>query len=208
LQETDSDPAEFKIFGPHSADLSIQVTGLIDGDFEKGDLSQNWNVAGDARVIAALGNDGPTDGTKMAIISTGLGFTTDYGTLSQKFTLQATPGTVSFKWNMYSEEWQEWVGSQYQDSFSARIYETANPANELKMVSETIDSLAAGVSKVEVGFDKGDVYATGWRMFSGSLPPALLGKAVTIEFQTHDVGDSVWDSAVLIDSVKVVQQKP
>lgn len=66
----------------------------------------------------------------------------------------------------------------------------------------TIDDLAEQVTPVEIGFDIGDVYATGWRNRTMVIPQQLRGRRVRLEFFCTDVGDGIYDTAVLIDDVK------
>jgi hypothetical protein len=56
-----------------------------------------------------------------------------------------------------------------------------------------------------VKFDKGDVYATGWQTQTIDVT-ALAGTSGVLSFEAHDVGDSIFDSAILIDGVQVTVQ--
>ena len=76
----------------------------------------------------------------------------------------------------------EYGGTIYQDAFIVSITEIGNPDNNVTLISETIDSLASVVSPVTNSFDQGDVYATGWNLFSLSIPASLLGKKVELKF--------------------------
>lgn len=198
-KETDSDPAEFRLFGTSS--ISVAVVGVQNGDFESGVLD-GWNAVGDGRVIAQLGDATPQDGTYMAIISTGLGNTTESGEISQAICLGSAT-TLSYKWNFFSEEFLEFVGSQFQDAFIVTMEEDGKPETRVEAQHSTVDSLASGVSKVSNSFDQGDVYATGWRTTVFPIPASLVGKKILLKFYTTDVGDSAYDTAVLIDSIKL-----
>jgi len=201
-QKDPSSPfAEFKLFG--ATDLSLESAMLQDGGFESGNISQAWKVDGDARIIPVLGSFTPSEGDRMAIISTGLGFTTATGTLSQTICLSSDSCEISLDWNFLSEEFLEYVGSEYQDSFTATIAEVGNPGNSLSLINVDIDSLSNEVYKVENSFDQGDVYATGWKNQSTVIPESLRGKKVELKFYTTDIGDSIYDTALLIDNVKV-----
>jgi len=197
--ETDADPAEFKLVGTKA--ISAAVSGLQNGAFDGGALS-GWQATGDGRVIAQLGATAPAAGTHMAVISTGLGFTTESGALHQVLCLGSATA-LSYRWNFMSEEFLEYVGSQYQDAFIVTVEEAGNPASRVQLQGDTIDSLAAGVGPVSNSFDRGDVHATGWRQASHTIPAALLGKTVLLRFYVTDVGDSVYDTAVLLDDIKV-----
>jgi hypothetical protein len=196
-KETDADPAEFRLFGTSS--ISAAVVGLQNGDFNTGTLA-GWTAVGDGRVIAQLGDATPQDGAYMAIISTGLGNTTVSGEISQTICL-GNATTLTYKWNFFSEEFMEWVGSPYQDAFVVTMEEVGKPASKVTIQNSTIDSLASSVSKVSNSFDKGDVYATGWRSTIFTIPAALVGKKVLLKFYATDVGDSIYDTAVLLDSI-------
>lgn len=196
--EVDSDPAEFRLVG--ASDLKVGQGGLRDGDFESSTLGA-WTPSGDGRVIPQLGSAVP-NGKYMAIISTGLGFTTEAGSLAQTLCL-STEELLSYRWNFQSEEFLEYVGSQFQDAFVVTMVDADDPANQATVQSDTIDSLAGGVSHVSNSFDQGDVYATGWRTTTFTIPPSLRGKRVRLTFSANDVGDSIYDTAVLIDDVKL-----
>ena len=196
-------PAEFKLIG--SDQVSLETASFIDGGYESGNISQAWKTEGDARIITTLGSFSPTEGNKMAIISTGLGFTTDSGELSQMICLPSDACTISFDWNFFSEEFMEYVGSKYQDSFTATISERNDSSNSKILLNEYIDSLSEQVTNVENSFDEGDVYATGWKTVSNDIPESLKGKKVNIKFFATDVGDSDFDTAVLIDNIKILR---
>lgn len=199
--ENDSDPAEFRLFGSQA--LSIQTEGLQDGSFESGSISQAWTTEGDGRVVSSLGSFGPTDGDFMGIISTGLGFTTSSGSIRQKLCL-GEGESIAFDWNFLSEEFLEWCGTVYQDAFEVTLTDTSDPANRQVVLYTFVDELCSSVGEVSIGFDKGDVYATGWQSSSVAIEPNLLGKQVWLEFACSDVGDSIFDTAVLIDDVQIM----
>lgn len=89
---------------------------LQNGDFEAGTL-EAWNAQGDGRVVAQLGTFSPTEGSYAGLISTGLGFTVDSGSISQTACIPANAKTLTFDWNFTSEEFQEYCGSIFQDFF-------------------------------------------------------------------------------------------
>ena len=66
---------------------------------------------------------------------------------------------------------------------------------------KTIDDLCGSVSKVTNKFDQGDVYATGWQTQDIDIS-SYVGKSVSLQFYSTDVGDSIYDSAILIDNIK------
>jgi hypothetical protein len=193
--------AEFKLFG--SNDLSLDTSGVQDGSLESGSIGQAWQIDGDARAITSLGAASPTDGTYMAVISTGLGFTTSSGSMSQEFCLGSEDATISFDWNYFSEEFLEFCGSQFQDAFVVTLTDAEDAANQVVLLNRKVDDLCGEVSAVSNSFDQGDVYATGWRGFSQAIPGSLVGKRVILKFYATDVGDSIYDTAILIDDIRI-----
>lgn len=200
--DADSDPAALVYMG--ATDLYFPNSDLANGGFEDGVLDP-WERAGDGRVITGLGATNPTEGKFMGIISTGLGYTTSSGSIQQRMCVPDKGGVLSFRWNMYSEEWLEYVGSVYQDAFSVSVAvvdpTTGAVGAFTPLFGETVDSLAGGVSPADVGFDRGGVYKTGWRTSLLNLN-TYAGKTLVLKFSCTDVGDSIYDSAILLDDIK------
>lgn len=195
-------------------ELKFPNSEITNGGFENGSIAP-WQVAGDGRVITGLGIERPKEGKFMGIISTGLGFTTASGSIQQRFCVPDAGGVLSFRWNFYSEEWLEYVGSQYQDAFSVSVAvvdpTTGNVGAFTPLFSKTIDSLAGQVIPADVKFDRvnppaGDtvtVYRTTWRIDTLNLN-AYSGKTLVLKFSCTDVGDSIYDSAILLDDIKMM----
>ncbi|KQC09198.1 MAG: hypothetical protein APR54_13080 [Candidatus Cloacimonas sp. SDB] len=192
--------ALFEMYGSEELHYSMD---LINGDFEYGNLT-GWSRSGDGRVITQLAYMGPTQGSFMGIISTGLGYTTDSGSIYQSFRVPENDHQLSFKWNFLSEELMEWVGSQYQDYFKVAIID--NEGYESTILYKDVDEIAENYGPYlvspDIEFDVGDVYATGWNTFSYDLN-FYAGQIVTIKFTSGDVGDSAYDTAILLDEIKV-----
>jgi hypothetical protein len=213
LNPADKDPAALVYLG--ATDLRFPQSNLTNAGFEDG-IIEPWQRTGDARVITGLGIERPKEGKFMGIISTGLGFTTSAGSIDQRLCVPDAGGTLSFRWNMYSEEWLEYVGSQYQDAFSVSIAVVdpttgaVGPFSTLFM--KTIDGLAGQVIPADVKFDRVNppsndtvtVYRTTWRVDTLNLN-AYAGKTIVLKFNCTDVGDSIYDSAVLLDDIKFVE---
>jgi len=175
--------------------------GLINGDFEYGNLN-GWTTDGDGRVITQLGYLLPTQGTFMGIISTGLGYTESYGQLSQTFQV-TNQETLSLNWNFISEEFMEWVGSIYQDFLRISIIDGENVDVLFYM---NVDAFAATYDLIsvspEIVFDQGGAYMTGWMNSTFDISQ-YKGKTVTLLIESGDVGDSYYDSATLLDEIRI-----
>lgn len=207
-----SDPqtpnAVFQINGSHDVHY---VDTLINGDFEFGKID-GWTKSGDGRVISQLSSVKPPGGSYMGIISTGLGFTTTSGSIFQTFRVTQGQTTLTVKWNFLSEEFLEFIASKYQDYFQIVIKNEAGTENVL--LDRTIDGLAAqfGATKLDPGslisvspdivFDRGGVYMTGWQTSTFSIS-AYVGQKITIILRAGDVGDSIYDTAIVLDDITV-----
>lgn len=201
--DADDDPAALVYFG--DSDLQFPLSTLKNGGFEDGVLTP-WAKAGDGRVLTALGSARPTEGTYMGVISTGLGYTTSTGSIEQRVCVPAAGGSIQLDWNFFSEEWMEWVGSIYQDTFEidvAVVDPDGNRGPWENLFSQTIDGLASQVSPSPINFDQDGVYDTGWRTATLNADP-YAGKTVFLRFYATDVGDSIFDSAILLDNIRLL----
>jgi hypothetical protein len=189
---------------------------LINGDFEYGKM-YGWTKTGDGRVISQLGHLSPTGGSYMGIISTGLGFTTSTGRISQTFTVDKNQTQLTIHWNFLSEEFLTYIGSSYQDYYKV-VIKTSDGVEHVLM-NKTIDDIAAdfGASypkpdppiqgnliyvSPEIVFDQGDVYMTDWQTSTFDVS-AYQGKRITLILTANDVGDSAFDTAILLDDIAI-----
>lgn len=216
---------------PTPPNATFTQTGLLDlrysGAFRNGSFEdglETWSVDGDGRSITSLGSVGPTGGGRMAIISTGLGFTEVSGAIEQSFCLAEDTASIEFDWQFLSEEFVEWCGPDhpFDDPF---VVELETDDGLTVLLSETVDSLCGSVFPTSLFFDQGGpdcevdgggigeggndctVWSTGWRhaVIDVSAIAALnQGKGVKLRFRNFDEGDSIFDSAVLIDQVEIV----
>lgn len=198
--DNNNPPAYFVMRGSSETHFT---SSFVNGNFEEGNLS-GWGVIGDGRIITQLGNIAPYGGSFMGIISTGLGFTVQMGSLSQNFCVPADATTLSLYWNFLSEEFLEWVGSQYQDYFQITLVDDVG--NENILFYKTIDNIndQYGVFYVspEIVFDQGDVYGTGWQFVSFDISE-YAGQGVTLILSSGDVGDSIYDTVILLDDISI-----
>ena len=182
-------------------DLKLPDGAFNNLDFEEGVLGV-WSKDGDGRIVTQLGSTRPTGGNFTAIVSTGLGYTTQTGSIEQTACLANSVTKLNYNWNLFSEEFMEYCNSKFDDSFSVSICEV--DSNNCASFSTSINTLcnAGGLTKSDISFDKGDVYNTGWR--SGSLDISnLAGKRVNLTIYSSDVGDSIYDTAILVDDITV-----
>ena len=127
--------SHWRILGAGNLDLSRSE--IINASFETGE-STGWRRAGDGRVITQLGVVGPPQGKFMGVISTGLGFTQKLGLLEQDFCIPEDKNTVEIYWRFFSEEFLEYCGSQFQDTFQAVL---KSNGQQITVVDLRIDDL-------------------------------------------------------------------
>lgn len=207
-----------------NAVLNMQGSGtmkfafeLVNGNFEDGFLG--WTRSGDGRVISQLGYLDSPEGNYMGIISTGLGYTSETGNISQSFTVPDNATELKVRWNFLSEEFLEYIGSSYQDWFEV-VLKSEDFGEEI-LFSKSVDGIAAeygasppsdefpeGIAGDLVGvspgivFDQGGVYMTDWQSETFNIS-SYKGKCVTLVLRSSDVGDSIYDTAILLDDVAV-----
>ena len=191
-------PAFFNLTG--SPDLEMGGREIQNGSFEEGLVG--WQAEGDSRVINRLASLTPQDGKKMAIISTGLGSVNNSkSALAQTICIVQGKLTLSFKYDFVSEEPLEYVGSQFDDNFTMTV--TIN-GKKTVVVQKTINN-SKWVKIGGINFAGGDstTYHTGWKTVTKDLGEVKADEKVEIEFRVGDKGDSIYDSAALIDAVKL-----
>lgn len=213
--------AQLRMLGNGKANLNDAK--LINAGWDLGKLT-GWKPAGDGRVISRLGVTIPVAGKYMGIVSTGLGFTAQTGSLSQPFCADGGESQLCFHWKFYSEEFIEYCGSAFMDTFTAALN---SDVLKKTMVNVYIDTLCPydcggkspcepgspsckcgqdwkGLSPSDVNFDQGGVFVTPWQKTCIDITPlAGSGKKAELSFFATDKGDSIFDTVILIDEVTV-----
>ncbi len=182
--------------------------------FESGNLA-GWQVTGQSKVVKSFHGDGPAEGAYLLDLSS-------EGTAEAKVAIQTCvpkgATAVRFLWRVYSAEFLEWCGSTYQDYFRVALAAGGQPTVAFE---RTINQLCPKTSacstcgehgvplvKTELGFDQsaGGVYKSDWQV--GYAPLGALADngaaTVTLSFAVGDVGDSVYDTHVLVDDIQFV----
>jgi len=147
----------------------------------------------------------------MGLISTGMGFTPQVGELYQTFCVPEDKFEMSFYWKFYSEEFKEWCGSSYQDTFQGTL---EGDEGMITFVDANVDALCPpeecfgcggqydGLIQSDVIFDQGGVWNTHWRKASNNVQALAGAGAVTLRFFSTDMGDSIYDTVILLDTIK------
>jgi hypothetical protein len=198
--DNNTPPAYFVMHGNNQTKFA---SDFVNGEFEEGNLT-GWNVSGDGRVISQLSYLMPTYGFYMGVISTGLGYTVETGSIFQNFCAPDDVSTLKVYWNFLSEEFLEYVGSQYQDYFTIKIIDENNV--ETVLFHKTIDQIHAEYALTlvspQIVFDVGDVYGTDWQYNEFDIS-AFAGQSITLVFGCGDAGDSIYDTVILLDEILI-----
>jgi hypothetical protein len=204
--ETDG---SLRLFG--ALNLDIMNASLINPSWETGTPS-GWDRDGDGRAITKLGCYAPVQGKFMGLISTGMGFTSQTGELSQAFCIPQDKTELAVRWRFLSEEFTEFCGSQFQDTFKATL-ESAD--GEMTVEHVWVDSLChtnecsdcgqhyVGMNEACVSFDVGDVWTTPWREAVVDVSAFAGQGPVTIRLFASDQGDSIYDTVILLDDIRI-----
>ncbi len=122
-----------------------------------------------------------------------------------------------FDWNFYSEEFKEYCNSKFDDKFKVSITDLETKT-ETVLFQTSVNALCGACDGQDlatpacqslpllaspVSFDKGGVWYTGWKQNQTIDISAYKGKSVSLKFFATDVGDSIYDTAILIDNVRI-----
>ncbi|WP_305910466.1 S8 family serine peptidase (plasmid) [Methylomarinum sp. Ch1-1] len=173
---------------------------VFDGSFEDKNM-RLWDYDGTVITVLNLGDITPQDLDRMGYASTGPAGTQTSGTLTQRFQVQEGVSAIpiSFKYAFISEEYPEWVGTQFNDSLTIKL--KAPNGSVTTLANETINS--AQFSPISgIDFPGGDstVGWTGWKSVSMEVP--ISAGQGEYEIQLEDAGDSIYDTVLLIDRIK------
>lgn len=184
--------------------------GIRNGGFERGDLT-SWATTGATNAVQQLGPTStgvvitPREGVWVADINTGTGAIGAVGSsIKQRFRVPAGVRTLRLDFNFVSEEFPEFVGSIFDDSFRAII---TTPNGESTFAQVSVNNSGGFTLIGDCFFPGGDSTCgqTGWRVGSVDLS-AFSGTNQMIEvdllFSANDAGDNIFDTHVLVDNIR------
>jgi hypothetical protein len=120
------------------------------------------------------------------------------------FTVPPNAKHISYKYNFLSEEPPEWLNTKYNDQFEIYVI---NQKGE-KFILETGDIDHSEWHALEGDtFQGGDKTAsqTGWKTMTHEIAEESRGEGIRLIFHVWDVGDSLYDSALLLDEIKILE---
>lgn len=183
-------------------------------------------------VFEQWGVIGPRRGESFAVLSTGvLGTTPEPGTdmsspgqagdlVRLELELEVPEGftRLSFDYDFLSAESPDYVGSIYNDTFTATLIDPGGVSHEIALASVN-SSTFFDASAERAGGTTFDIFTANPdgvdAVFTGGLPDAGITDFQTVAvdlasagswrlvFEIRDLGDGIFDSAVVIDDVRV-----
>ncbi len=169
------------------------AAGLVNGCLDE-IAFDSWALTGNTTVVASLGSLTPPQGGGMVLMTSGDG-AVDSKRSGMDLTLNVPEGaeTLSFTYKFLTSEYPTWLNTQYNDLFNVLMYtsEGATLAVEERLNTSSISEATNGYGG-----------ETPWMTASIDVS-GLAGSdsALTLSFVVSDVGDSVVDSAALIDNL-------
>lgn len=178
---------------------------LINQNIQNGSFESQfneWQCYGDVSTKLRLGNSiSPTNGRKMAFITTKTNEYNNSG-IYQTFKIPSYASTLTFTYDVISEEPLEWVDEGYNDTFTAKLISTTS---ENTLAIESTDT-SEWIRVTDVNLPCGDntTYHTGNITIRYDVR-ALRGSNVKLLFNVQDSGDNTYDTAVVIDNISLVK---
>lgn len=193
------------VFGFLTLPLSLGAadSGILNGGFESGDFT-SWGGSGDARIVDSQGSVGPYQGTYMAMITTGAGAVDDSTSELETATFLTVPDAakkVRVRWKFLSNEYPTYINpdTKYNDEFSIQI-EMFGSSTRTVYSTTGIKSLTWKSS--QSGYNG----ETDWQTALINLS-SYAGKHIKLHFRVADVGDTLYDTAVLLDAIELANSQ-
>jgi subtilisin family serine protease len=208
--------------GPLGGSSSQESGSLVHGYFAVSNASFESDLAtvvatGTVETISALGSVKPVSGEEMLSVSTGPGSAESFSTASWDLAapVNALSGgilTISLCYDYVTEEYPEFVGTQFNDTLRIRVVLPNGVSRPF--VDESVNT-TAWTRITGINFPGGDttVGHSGWKCPSIDIPAADLQQPHTsvggwaawpqIRLEVADAGDDIYDSVALLDLIAV-----
>lgn len=194
---------------------------LVNPGFETGGVAP-WTLSGPGGIVASFGSLAPPQGESMALIHTAGGLSvsgnpglfpsppanvTQGSRLSQAFSVSGgTLYTIQVNYDFITNEFPS---QSVDDIFRARVSSPSGvitPLAQETRLTSTFQTSSQTVSAL--GFTASAPYGhTGFKQVTTQWVPETSGTA-TLSFDVFDRGDTIFDSAALVDAASVAQDPP
>jgi len=175
----------------------------------------NIEKSGSVNLVESLGNVKPPVGEKFLAVNTGAltgGWQDDSkiskSTAEIKLTIPENAKSVSFYYNVVSEEPMEWVGTIYNDKVTIQLLD--ENGNVIDTLAKESINASEWTEKVNYNFPGGDntAYAIGWKKVELGTDKlqALAGQTVTLKITAQDKGDTIYNTSALISDITFVTE--
>jgi subtilisin family serine protease len=185
---------------------------IFNGSFEAG--MSGWERTGTCDALESLGATGQFEprasgGDKFGYCSTGPAGVQVEAEMMRQIEIQEDieEFAISFRYDFITEEFPEFVGSQYNDSLE--IVLTAPDGSETVLASESVN--ASNFNEVsDIDFPGGDdtmghvakgTKSNDWVCVNETIPVTSGDGAYTISIR--DAGDDIYDTVVVIDEIRL-----
>jgi len=175
--------------------------------FEHGEIGVTFT--GDGAIRTATGSLVPFEGNYYAAISTGRRILSDNVAQADRIS-QITLGPIpepffslSFYYDFVSAEFNEYVGSRFDDTASVTVFGPRGTHTEIITSVNMVGTNNMPFTGHPGLPDGGDSYVghTGWRNFR--IENLDVGSPAYITFTVNDVGDSALSSVLAIDAIEL-----
>jgi hypothetical protein len=186
------------------------VNVVVNPGFEAGIFAPGWSLSGAGAVIQNIGPIRAPSGQLMGIIHTGPGAVDGTTSRLSQSGLGASGSlfSVQVTYNLLSNEWPTQL-PKFNDTFIAKVTDRGGVTTEVARAERDTAPFEATPNTISGGgftLFQGNGIA-GWKT-SSRMVSTESGGLDKIAFEIFDVGDKIFDSAVLLDAVVVALDPP
>ena len=206
-------------FYPDSADFSDKVGAHVLNTFDC--FSSGFPISGNTYAVISTGNaaDAPKPNTEGSLSTELDDLDSEQGNdlVQLSVTLEVPPGTQGWlvDWKFLSEEFPEWVGSQYNDAFLIETpfskfqisgFATVEAPNNVALDpdGDLVCVNTVGVVGMSGWNAMGTTYDGATATLTAGAPVPAGAEIITIVFSVMDLGDSIYDTAVFLDNFRFI----
>ena len=221
--------AEIRGGGTGGGGGGTKTNVLVNSGFETGALPPNWTLSGGGGIVTSLGSITAPEGQNMALIHTATGAlsvaanpglfpspptntagvvnVTEGSRLSQSFSVAGgSLYTVQVNYNFITNEFPT---QSVDDIFRALVTSPSGATTQLAQETRLTSTFQTSSEvSTTLGFTTSSSHGrTGFKQVTTQWVPETSGTA-TLSFDVFDRGDTIFDSAALVDAASVAQDPP